>query len=165
MYTVRSVYNLAILQSLKAERCQVSGDWDSMWRSQVAPKVRNLIWRTGRGCLPTRDRLHVCYVQCPIHCSLCDAFKESEWHIFFDCPTSVACWYVAGLSHIVHNRCMRFTIAGGVLMDICARGTEEVLGRTLMVIWGVWQNGNNCVWNQTMSSTSQIVTDAHVLLA
>lgn len=158
LHTVTSGYNLAML--LKAERCQVSGDWGSIWRSQVAAKVRNLIWRIGRGCLPTRDRLQACHVQCPIHCSLCDAFEESEWHIFFDCPTSVACGYVAGLSHIVQNRCMRFTIVGGDLMDICARGIEEVVGRILMVIWGIWQNQNNCVWNQTMSSTSQIVTGA-----
>jgi len=27
MYTVRSMYNLAMLLSLKAERCQVSSDW------------------------------------------------------------------------------------------------------------------------------------------
>jgi len=50
-------------------------------------------------------------------------------------------------------------------MDICARGTEEVLGRTLMVIWGIRQNRNNCVWNHTMSSKSHIVTGAQGLLA
>lgn len=115
--------------------------------------------------LPNRDRLHARHVQCPIHCSLCDAFEESEWHIFFDCPTSVVCWYEAGLSHIVQNRCMRFTLTGGVLMDTCARGTGEVVGRALMVIWGIWQNRNNCVWNQAMSSVSQIVAGALVLLA
>jgi hypothetical protein len=52
MYIVRSGYH--VMRNIKGDdKFAVEGDWDSLWRTKVPPKVRNLIWRICRGCLPT----------------------------------------------------------------------------------------------------------------
>jgi len=33
------------------------GFWTGIWKLKAPPKVKNLIWRICRGCLPTRARL------------------------------------------------------------------------------------------------------------
>ena len=83
IYMVRSGYCYVMRMSMKEVRRQVQGDWDSVWRAQVPPKVQNLIWRICRSCLLTRDRLNACHVSCPLHCELCENYVESDWHISF----------------------------------------------------------------------------------
>lgn len=72
-YSVRSGYKLAVQEQINWVRSHVTGDWNSLWRAHVPPKVRNLIWRICRSCLPTRERLQQCWVNCPRNCELCEA--------------------------------------------------------------------------------------------
>ncbi|MCI18474.1 pentatricopeptide repeat-containing protein, partial [Trifolium medium] len=51
---------------MNAEKRYVEEEWNSVWKAQVPPKVRNLIWRICRECLPTCDRLNQQHV--PARC-------------------------------------------------------------------------------------------------
>jgi len=37
---------------------------------------------------------------------------------------------------------------GTVLIDVCARDTEDVVSRVLIVVWGIWLNRNDWLCNQ-----------------
>jgi hypothetical protein len=56
-YSVRSAYRLCIEDVADNSHLHRIGSWDNIWRLKVPPKVKNLIWRICRGCLPTRARL------------------------------------------------------------------------------------------------------------
>ncbi|WJX64847.1 hypothetical protein P8452_49580 [Trifolium repens] len=32
--------------------------WSNIWKIQAPPKAKHLLWRIGKGCIPTRTRLH-----------------------------------------------------------------------------------------------------------
>jgi len=71
-YSVRSGYKLAVQEQINWDRSHVMGDWNSLWRAHVPPKVRNLIWRICGSCLPTRERLQQRRVNCLHICELCE---------------------------------------------------------------------------------------------
>lgn len=43
-----------------------NGDWNSIWQLDVPQKMKLLLWRVARGCLPTRMRLSSGGLVCPI---------------------------------------------------------------------------------------------------
>jgi len=56
-YSVRSVYWLCVEELVDSSHLRCAGYWSSIWKLKVPPKVKNLVWRMCRGCLPTRVRL------------------------------------------------------------------------------------------------------------
>jgi len=52
---------------------------------KVPPKVKNLIWRMCRGCLPTRVHLQDKGVQCPANYVSCNSNHEDLADIAFEC--------------------------------------------------------------------------------
>lgn len=119
-----------------------------MWRAQIPPKMWNLIWRIYRSCLPTQDRLNTHHVSCPLHCELCEHYVESDWHILFYCHTSADCWKVAGLAATPKSRLACFDSVGATLLDVCVDEPESIASRMLIIIWGIWKNRNDFIWNQ-----------------
>ena len=73
------------------------GYWAGIWKLKSPPKVKNLIWRMCRGCLPTRVRLLDKGFQCPTQCVSCDSNHEDLAHVFFECPFAVQVWSMACL--------------------------------------------------------------------
>jgi len=109
--------------STKAERRKVAGDWGVVWQAKVMPKVRNLLWRICRGCLPTWNKLNTRHVLCPVQCPLCTETEKSDWHILFVCQESADFWEMTGLSQEIQDLFGCFGTAGEVLQDVCARET------------------------------------------
>jgi len=57
LYSVKSAYRLCVEELIDVSHLRRPGFWSVIWRLKVTPKVKNLIWRMCRGCLPTRVRL------------------------------------------------------------------------------------------------------------
>lgn len=57
IYSVQLGYNFMMRNLKGVDKVYVEGDWGSIWRAEVPPKVRNLIWRICWGCLPTCVKL------------------------------------------------------------------------------------------------------------
>ncbi|KAK2372345.1 hypothetical protein QL285_073486 [Trifolium repens] len=56
-YSVRSVNNFCLTELAAGAVPIVEGNWQALWNLRVPPKVRNLMWRLARNCVPTRARL------------------------------------------------------------------------------------------------------------
>jgi len=89
LYSVKSAYRLCMEELVDVSHLRRSGYWSGIWRLKVPPKIKNLLWRTCRGCLPTKVRLQDKGVQCPISCVSCDGLHEDLSHICFECPFTV----------------------------------------------------------------------------
>jgi hypothetical protein len=68
------------------------GDWVSIWKLKVPMKVKNLLWRICRECLPTRARLLDKGVNCTSLCVMCEQSYEDASHVLFDCPRARKIW-------------------------------------------------------------------------
>ncbi|GAU27412.1 hypothetical protein TSUD_356480 [Trifolium subterraneum] len=62
-YTVKSGYRI-LMKAKDEERCRrVEGSWKCLWQIRAPPKVKHLLWRICRDCLPTRVQLRRHYVK------------------------------------------------------------------------------------------------------
>jgi len=79
------------------------GNWKDIWGLKVPPKIKNLIWRMCRGCLPTRVRLQDKGVSCPTRCASCSSEHEDLNHILFECPFAIQVWNSTRIWHVVQD--------------------------------------------------------------
>jgi len=84
-YSIHSAYRLCVTELIDSSYLWRPGYWSGIWNLKVPPKVKNLLWRMCRGCLPTRVRLLDKGVVCPTNCASCDSTHEDLLHVFFDC--------------------------------------------------------------------------------
>jgi len=106
-----------------------------------------------RGCLPTRLRLHTRGVVCPLQCLFCSEDEDSA-HTLFTCPKSAQCWQQMGLWNEVSNVGNISTTIFEILQQL--QPTQHPIFSTLM--WSIWKNRNNKVWNDS-SDTCQVICD------
>ncbi|PNX67957.1 hypothetical protein L195_g055906 [Trifolium pratense] len=41
-------------------------------------------------------------------------------------------------------------------MDVCSKEDRDVAGRMALLVWSLWNNRNNCVWNSIKEAGQQI---------
>ena len=87
IYTVKSGYRLAIdLEGCKGER--LPGEWATLWKLQVPPKVKAFLWRACQNILPTRAKLAQKRIEVPTECVMCRSGTEDLFYVFLDCNFS-----------------------------------------------------------------------------
>jgi len=95
--TRHSAYRLCVLELVDSSYLWRPGYWTGIWNLKVPPKVKNLIWRISKGCLPTRVRPLDKGVTCPTNCTSCESEHENFTHVFFSCPFAIQVWSRTGL--------------------------------------------------------------------
>lgn len=78
-YSVRSAYRICMEEIAGNSHLHRAGNWDNIWRIKVPPKVKNLIWRVCRNCLPTRARL----LDKGVHCPFCVLYAMRVMRIHY----------------------------------------------------------------------------------
>ncbi|PNY14494.1 hypothetical protein L195_g011175 [Trifolium pratense] len=58
-----------------------------------------------------------------------------------------------GLDHIIQQRLQSIK---ELILDICCTENAKTAGMAAVLIWNLWQNRNNCVWNDNKLSARQI---------
>jgi hypothetical protein len=144
-YSVKSGYNLLCNISGRTDIAISQNDWSSLWKINAPPKAKHLLWRICRGCLPTRVRLQERHVPCPIACPLCDYVTEDDWHVVCDCAVSLQARQAAGI-----ELQPRIQSAGNIrelIFNVCTHEDKNIAGIFAMIMWVLWNNRNNKVWN------------------
>jgi ribonuclease HI len=145
-YKVRSGYKLLVNISGAEVNIVNQDGWNSLWKIYAAPKTKHLLWRICKNCLPTRSRLQERCVTCLLECPICDDVVEDDWHLIVNCPTSIDARRAAGLEELVTSRLSRNTTAASLIFDICCTADHELAGRFATLVWTLWQNRINKVW-------------------
>jgi hypothetical protein len=160
VYSVRSGYRKLMKEGNKGYGPNREEGWSSIWKIHAPPKVKHLLWRICRDCLPTRVRLRSRGVQCPEECPLCLSHDEDEWHLFFNCGAIRDAWNAMELSHIIQPRLHMFTNPKDLIFDICMQEPDFTASRTATLMWFIWQNRNNIVWNDGNFNAHQLGVQA-----
>ncbi|GAU50953.1 hypothetical protein TSUD_411410 [Trifolium subterraneum] len=155
-YSVKSGYKLAMRYLMGSDKYHVMGNWNGIWKAQAPDKARHLLWRLCRGCLPTRSRLLERRVECTLNCPVCDAEIEDELHIFFRCAVARDSWSAAGLSSVLHNATYQQTNAMDCIFAVCGNESSDTVGGVAMLLWCIWQNRNDKLWNDNVQMSRQI---------
>jgi ribonuclease HI len=159
-YTVRSGYRAVMRAKEEERRRGVDGNWKSLWQILAPPKTKHILWRICRNVLPTRVQLRNHYVQCPTVCEFCSVEHEDTWHVLFDCNITRNCWSAAGLQAVITQRLNVFNCVQDVIFDICSKESKEVAGRVATMIWLLWYNRNQWLWNQEKKDEIQLGAQA-----
>ncbi|GAU24809.1 hypothetical protein TSUD_157220 [Trifolium subterraneum] len=155
-YSVKSGYQLAMRYIICSDKYHVMGNWNGIWKAQAPHKARHLLWRLCRGCLPTRSRLLERRVECTLNCPVYDEEIEDELHIFFRCAVARDSWSAAGLSSVLHNATYQQTNVMDRIFTICSNESSDNVGRVAMLLWCIWHNRNDKLWNDNVQMPRQI---------
>jgi ribonuclease HI len=148
-YGVRSGYNLWMDFLGKTQNSTCHGDWNSLWKIHAPPKAKHLLWRICRGCLPTRTRLQERCVSCPSSCPLCDHGIEDDMHVLFHCDFSAQSRISAGLDQFLAPWLQQHQNLRDTILNICSSNDKNAAGLFATLIWVLWNNRNNSIWNNT----------------
>jgi hypothetical protein len=98
---------------------------------------------------------------CPTDCPLCDAGVEDDWHLIVNCPSTIEARRAAGLEDLVTSRLSRHTTVTALILDICRTADRDIAGRFATLIWTLWQNRNNMVWQDEQECGQRVGVNAH----
>jgi cell division protein FtsW (lipid II flippase) len=81
-------------------------------------------------------------------------------HLFFKCDSVREAWQAMGLENVIESRLHLITNATDFIFDICRHESQLVAGKVAVLLWIIWQNRNNKVWNDTCTHAQQLGTQA-----
>jgi ribonuclease HI len=67
---------------------------------------------------------------------------------------------MAGLDTVISTRLDQFYEAKEVIFDICSKESKEVAGRVALMIWLLWNNRNQWLWNNEKRKATQLGVQA-----
>ncbi|GAU42252.1 hypothetical protein TSUD_327300 [Trifolium subterraneum] len=155
-YSVKSGYKLDMRYIIGSDKYHVAGNWNGIWKAQAPHKARHLLWRLCRGCLPTRYRLLERRVECNLNCPVCDEDIDDELHIFVTCAVARDSWCAAGLSSVLHSAAYQQSNARDRIFVVCSNERSDTVGRVAMLLWCIWHNRNDKLWNYNVQMPRQI---------
>jgi ribonuclease HI len=91
-------------------------------------------------------------------------FLTFIFHTFFTCSLSQQVWSDAGLRDIITPRVLTFNNAKAIIFDICKTESVEVTGAVAMIVWCLWYNRNNRVWNGLHDTARDVASRAVYML-
>jgi ribonuclease HI len=159
-YTVKSGYRLIMEESWKRLEEWGNRNWSMLWGVKAPHKAKHLLWRLCKECVPTRVKLSQRHVECTLLCPLCNIDVETDFHAFFNCPHVAQCWNSAGLSHLINNRLLIFDNMQDLILDLCSQADSHDAGRAALLLWCIWQNRNDTVWNSNTTPANHLGQNA-----
>ena len=146
-YSVRSAYRLCVTELIDSSYLWRPGYWSGIWNLKVPPKVKNLLWRMCRGCLPTRVRLLDKGVVCPTTCVSCESSHEDLLHVFFECPFTIQVWNTTGLWGSVQHALTQAASPTEAIFHLLENLSADLSQRMSTVMWSIWKHRNLRVWD------------------
>ncbi|KAJ1418166.1 Ribonuclease H-like superfamily [Sesbania bispinosa] len=159
-YSVKSAYYHITENMVDNSHYKVQGDWKTLWKLKVPNCVKLFLWRLLRGCLPTRMNLQRKGVSCPATCAFCESALENEWHVFFGCMNSIACWQKAGMWQLLEQPVSVSEGFQETAFFLLSSLQYNMKHKFAMVLWSLWKQRNEKVWEGVQRATSEVVTRA-----
>lgn len=163
-YSVRSAYRLCVNELVDLSHLHKLGYWTGIWKLKTPLKVKNLIWRMCRGCLPTRVRLLDKGVQFPTQCVSCDSNHEDLSHVFFECSFAVQVCSTAGLWHETQGALASSTSAIEAIFALLHSLSATLSQRLAAIFWSLWKHRNLKVWEDVTETCAIVVERARSLI-
>jgi len=163
-YSVRSAYRLCMNELLDTSHFKVQGAWDLVWKLKMPPKIKNLVWRICRNCLPTRRRLRDKGVNCTANCALCRLSEEDSLRLLFQCSSSIHIWNRWDAFPSVSAFFIQNQDARGVIFSSLQVLASDDAALFCCILWSIWKQHNNKIWNEVTDAQAFVFDRAKALL-
>ncbi|KAL6225204.1 hypothetical protein ACLB2K_004055 [Fragaria x ananassa] len=170
-YSVRSGYHFFHSQNLKPSSTHAhsshrvdSSVWNTIWKLNVTPKVKNFMWRIMVNALPSYLNLfNRKIIQNPL-CPVCELFPESIEHIFLQSHGVVCSWFASDLNYKVDLQAID-TFDKWFEVIICIAGKNKHLQADCLTMvcylcWEIWKARCSFVYQGTSINPSSIASTA-----
>ncbi|KAL6195800.1 hypothetical protein ACLB2K_031418 [Fragaria x ananassa] len=162
LFTVKTAYRYTFSQSPSRQPFTHNVSvafWKKLWKVAIPNGAKVHIWRVCHDILPSLERLASKHVALEsLICPLCTQGMESTLHLCRDCPFTRLVLQSHGLMSQV---CLNPTLNELSLLEwliTCARDLSVVhLGELIYLLWGVWKERNNRVWNEKIGTPMDVV--------
>ncbi|GAU39678.1 hypothetical protein TSUD_320910 [Trifolium subterraneum] len=65
-------------------------------------------------------------------------------------------WTVMGINHLIQSRLQTYNNTKDEILDICYNENKVDAGKMDVLLWNIWQNRNNQVWNNSKLNAQQV---------
>jgi hypothetical protein len=79
-------------------------------------------------------------------CPLCES--EDDWHFIYGCEYNRNAWLAAGLYNVIEPYIQQEISAKEVIIKLCRHCDRDDAAKAAVLVWILWQNRNNYLWNQ-----------------
>lgn len=132
----------------------IDGDWSLLRKLCISPRVKLLLWRPCRNCLPTGTELQKKGVFRPSVCILCNRDLENTCHLFLTCPSSISCWEEPVLLNSINFALPHADSFKDFCLKMLSPLSSEDRDRFATALWSIWRGSNDKLWNNIDSSSS-----------
>lgn len=84
-YKAKDAYLLLTNQDLQGNIHEIAEVWRKLWKVNIAPRVKETLWRALSQCLLTKTRLSNKHILEDTTCCLCLENVEMDIHLYWDC--------------------------------------------------------------------------------
>jgi len=130
----------------------------------MPPKIKNLVWRICRNCLPTRRRLRDKGVNCTANCALCRLSEEDSLRLLFQCSSSIHIWNRWDAFPSVSAFFIQNQDARGVIFSSLQVLASDDAALFCCILWSIWKQHNNKIWNEVTDAQAFVFDRAKALL-
>jgi len=149
---------------LDTSHFKMESSWNLIWKLKVPPKVKNLIWRICRNCLPTRVRLRDKGVNCTAKYALCNMDGEDSMHLLFRCASSVNIWNLWNAYPAVSNLFFQSQDTNVIIFQSLQVLNIDDAAMFCCIIWSIWKQRNNKIWKEVIDAQTFVFDRVKVLL-
>ncbi|XP_024177653.1 uncharacterized protein LOC112183500 [Rosa chinensis] len=129
--------------------------WRRIWKATVPGKVQIYVWRACSNLLPTRAKLSTKGYQGDLQCLLCSHAYEDTSHVFCKCPIATAILTASPFN--LGSSLLPSLEFKEWLLDHARNLPNDLFAKLLMILWALWKNRNNMLWNHTKQSAEELV--------
>ncbi|KAL6208608.1 hypothetical protein ACLB2K_019557 [Fragaria x ananassa] len=119
-------------------------------KAKVPGKVKVCAWKAASNILPTRSRLSERAVDIDTQCPFCEEEVESPIHALRDCSHATECLQLAQVPLLSNT-----TLVYGWL--VLALSVPTIFPILLIILWAIWRNRNQKVWERKVKHAFEIV--------
>ena len=131
--------------------------WNHIWSLQVPAKVRSLLWRASTSSLPTLLALRSKNVDVSVMCPVCNGSPEDILHALVKCSHARSVWCQSSLRDLSGS----VDSFGGWWQQVMKRQRSQGACMSGMIVWSIWNNRNDLVWNGSRKPNALVIIIAH----
>jgi len=96
-------------------------------------------------------------VNCTSNCALCDSNDEDNLHLLFKCPGSYNMWSMCIFDSANDNTINQEQVVPHIVYQLLQVLSSEEASLFSCVLWSIWKQRNNKIWNETVDAQSFVV--------
>jgi ribonuclease HI len=172
LFTVKSAYRLANdLKTQKHDNTSSSGApngnriiWNTIWKSNVPPKIRIFGWRVATDTLDTKKNKWRRTLEVDSRCSICGNGDEDAFHATITCTKAKALRHELRKSWDLPSECI-FAYKGADWLQIILDQSDDLMrARILLMLWRAWHLRNDVIHSDGKASVTGSVMFLHSYL-